>query len=91
MNKKLIFACLSIALLSACGKKQEVVFEAKSISYKRGDALWVSDMEKECAAMSKELSGYMKDGWRVVTSSPKEIPVARNNGTCVGTEYIVEK
>lgn len=48
-------------------------------------------MEKECAAMSKELSGYLKDGWRVVTSSPKEIPVARNNGMCVGTEYIVEK
>ncbi|MFZ2972562.1 MAG: hypothetical protein WA049_07965 [Ferribacterium limneticum] len=91
MNKKIAIAALSVLLVAACSKKQEIVFEAKSISYKRGDSYMVSTMQEECDKLSKEVSSYLKDGWRVVTSTPKEIPVALNTGMCVGTEYIVEK
>jgi hypothetical protein len=91
MTRNFFVALLILSSLSACSKKQEVIFEAKSISYRQGNSYMKSDMESECAQLSKELSSYLKDGWRVVTSSPKEVPVARNTGTCVGTEYIVEK
>lgn len=91
MNKKTFFIVLAILTISACSKTQEVIFEAKSISYRQGDSYMKSKMEEDCAKLSDELSDYLKAGWRVVTSSPKEIPVANNKGMCVGTEYIVER
>lgn len=91
MNKNISLALLILLSLCACSKKQEVIFEAKSISYRQGDRYWISEIENECGKLSEELSDFLKAGWRVVTSSPKEIPVANNKGTCVGTEYIVEK
>jgi len=82
---------LSLPLLVSCGKQQKVIFEAESISYKGGDRHWVSDIQRDCSAISESLAAYMKEGWKVVSSSPKEKLVTSNRGKCVGTEYIIEK
>ncbi len=89
MKLSLILAvCL---LMYGCGRSQEVIFEGSSISYKRGDSHYKDDMQKECAELSKELQPYLDKGWKVVSSAPKEKVVARNRGTCVGTEYVLDK
>ncbi|WP_157659173.1 hypothetical protein [Thauera butanivorans] len=83
---------LALLTLSTVGcKKQEILFEAQSISYKQKDSYAVMQMEKECSDLSKELKSYLDNGWRVIASSPKEKLVGGNRGTCVGTEYILEK
>lgn len=59
-------------LLVGCEKKQEIIFEAHSITYKRG----AEDMiEDECRKISEDLEEYRLDGWRVVASSPKEMVI----------------
>lgn len=85
--------CLIVLVLATmgCSKKQDVIFEAQSISYKNKDARWKDTIQRECGALSKELKGYLNDGWKVVASSPKEKLVFDNSGTCIGTEYVLEK
>lgn len=82
--------CLILLVLATmgCSKQQEVIFEAESISYKRD---WKPETQQECVELSKELKGYLNAGWKVITSSPKEKVVAKGNGKCVGTEYVLEK
>ena len=87
-----LFIAFSLVLtVTGCGKKQQVIFEAQSISYMRKDSSWTPEIEKECKKISTALSTLMEVGWKVVASSPKEKLVYDNRGTCVGTEYILEK
>lgn len=81
---------LAVAV-TGCGKKQEVIFDVESISYKEKNSFYIPKIQNECGEISKSLKKYLNDGWRVVTSSPKERMVVDNKGTCVGTEYILEK
>ena len=82
---------LLVFVIVGCSKKQEVIFDAESIRYKNKDSWATSEITKECNAISKELKTFLADGWKVVTSSPKEKLVYNNTGTCVGTEYVLEK
>lgn len=91
MHVKLGFLILLVFATIGCSKKQEVVFEAESIRYNNMDSWAKSEITKECSALSKELKTYLNDGWKVVTSSPKEKVVYNNTGSCIGTEYILEK
>lgn len=91
MRVSLCIAFSLILAVTGCGKKQQVIFEAQSISYKNKDSYLTSTIEKECVLISTSLSMLMDDGWKVVASSPKEKLVSDNRGTCVGTEYILEK
>jgi hypothetical protein len=89
MRVKLGCLVLLVLAITGCSKQQEVVFEAESIGYKGGAA--EPKTEEECIALSKELKGYLNDGWKVVASSPKEKVVADGYGKCIGTEYVLEK
>jgi hypothetical protein len=91
MFAKMACAMLLSFMVIGCSKKQEVIFEAQSISYKGGNSAWKPEIQKECSEMSKELKTFINDGWKVVASSPKEKVVAADKGTCIGTEYIIEK
>ena len=83
--------CLLVLTTLGCSKTQEVIFEAESIRYKKKDSWATSQIQDECGALSKELKTYLNEGWRVVASSPKEKLVSASMGTCVGTEYVLEK
>ena len=83
--------CLILLVLPimGCSKKhQAVIFEAESIRYVDGDSIKI---RQECNALSTALNAYLYDGWKVVASSPKEKLVANNRGTCIGTEYVLER
>ncbi len=79
---------LAVAMMG-CSKKQEVIFEAQTVSYPKNIGSWA--IEEECAKLSKDLSSYISDGWKVVASSAKERMVFHDMGKCIGTEYIIEK
>lgn len=91
MRAKLGCLILMVLAIMGCSKKQEVIFEAESIRYKNKDSMWTPEIQQECNALSKELKGYLNDGWKVVASSPKEKLVTNNRGSCIGTEYVLEK
>ncbi len=91
MHVKSILAILFVLTIAGCGKEQQVIFEAQSISYKKKYSYKVDLIQAECNQLSKELDSFLKKGWKVVASSPKEKVVANSDGLCVGTEYIVEK
>ncbi|GAB3656345.1 hypothetical protein [Ramlibacter alkalitolerans] len=85
---KLLFPVLAVAFLAAaCTKKQEVVFEATSVRW-RG---MIGTTEDECKKASRSIQQYLGDGWRIVSSSPKELVVNHGEGRCIGTEYVIEK
>ena len=86
--------CLILLVLATTGcsnKEQAVIYEVNSISYTSGEGWATPLMSEECRLLSKELKTYLNDGWKVVTSSPKEKVVYHNLGRCVGTEYVLEK
>jgi hypothetical protein len=89
-KRNLCIVMLLFAVIG-CSKKQKVIFEGQSIEYRRGDALWMDEIKKECSGVSESLSEYLEKGWKVTASSPKEKLVYNNKGTCKGTEYIIEK
>jgi hypothetical protein len=86
-----VIVILFVTCIGGCGKKQEVIFEVQTYSWKNRDAWQKSQIAEECDALSKELKGYLDKGWRVVASSPKEKLVVNSVGTCTGTEYVLEK
>jgi hypothetical protein len=77
--------------LVACNKQQKIIFAGDSISYKGSEARNSESIARECREISEKLDTYLKDGWRVVSSSPKEKVVYLDSGTCKGTEYVLEK
>lgn len=94
MHIKIRFLVLVMLLITGCSKKQEVIFEIESVTYeKRRGSFSNSDttIQKACNEMTHhELKTYLNDGWKVVASSPKE-KFVKGEGSCVGTEYILEK
>lgn len=82
---------LAIIILSACKAEQKIIFSGDSISYKNKDSYLSDLMSSECKSLSENLDDYLKNGWKIVTSSSKEKIVAHNSGTCKGTEYVLEK
>jgi hypothetical protein len=74
-------------LLAGCSKKQTIIFEAKSISWRGAE----SSVEQECRDASQAVQKYLDDGWKIVAASPKELVVFRGMGKCSGTEYVLEK
>lgn len=91
MRIKLGLLILLMLTVTGCNKKQEIIFEVQSVSYENQNSIWSPEIQQACIILSKELKGYLNDGWRVVTSSPKEKLVTDNKGTCIGTEYVLEK
>lgn len=91
MNIHYYLIVFAVMLLVGCQKEQKVIFEVQSVSYRQGDALFRSLIQEDCAKQSDRLSGYIGDGWKVVTSSQKEKVVMYDKGTCIGTEYVIEK
>lgn len=88
--------CLLLLVLTTmgCSKKQEVVYEVDGVRVKNQYISAEMEIHKECRAfneLNKELKAYLNDGWKVVTSSRKERLVYNNMGTCLGTEYVLEK
>jgi len=81
----------AMTILTACKVEQKIIFSGDSISYKNKDSYMSDLMSSECKSLSENLDDYLKNGWKVVTSSSKEKIVANNTGTCKGTEYILEK
>ena len=88
MHVKLGCVVFLVLATTACSKQQERIFEADSISYKRG---WQQETQEECLELSEELDTYLNNGWKVVASSPKAKVVADGKGECVGTEYVLTK
>jgi hypothetical protein len=90
--RAILGGCLILLVLPIMGcseKRQVVIFEAESIRYV--DKYSESKVQQECSALSKALNAYLYDGWKVVAALPKEKLVANNRGTCIGTEYVLEK
>lgn len=90
MKKSILLMVFSFLLLG-CKSEQKIIFVGESIEYKNKDKYLASLMAKECRELSSDLDVYLKDGWKVVSSSAKEKVVAENSGTCKGTEYVIEK
>lgn len=93
---KMIYVYLILSLLLligtlGCKKTQKVIFEVQSYSFRNKDSFDSSRIEEECAKLNDSLSKYMSTGWKVVSSSPNERVVYYDKGTCIGTEYIIEK
>jgi len=67
---------------------QKIIFQTNSITYKKG----ISDTRcKElCAKVSEPVSDYMTQGWKVVSSTPRQQAVD-NLCACDGVEYIISK
>lgn len=91
MKIKYLFIILFTLLLISCKKEQKVIYEVESVSYRQMDKLFSSLIKDECAKLSSPLNTYINDGWKVVTSTHKEKIVMYDKGTCVGTEYVIEK
>ena len=88
---KFISIILTTLIVIGCSKQQQVIFEAHSIKYKNRDSYITHQIEEACVKISDDLKARIDGGWRVVTSSAKEKLVVDNRGTCVGTEYVLEK
>lgn len=85
----LLFMMIVLGLIG-CSKQQKVVFDVESVSFERYSNT-ADKVKSECSALSEDVKTYMDSGWKVVTSSPKEKVVANGSGSCIGTEYVLEK
>lgn len=47
-------------------------------------------LQADCSAKHKDIDRFTGAGWRIVASSSKTVR-AGSNGSCVGTEYVIEK
>lgn len=79
-------------------KQQKIIFDVQSVSCTGSSSCAALNMMNQgtCMQMSESLKDQMADGWRVISSSPKEKVAQSGNSfsptvTCIGTEYIVEK
>ena len=91
MLNKYIFVCMLVLLVFGCSKEQKVIYEVQSISFKDDESYLSSQIQNECNSVSENLSSYINNEWKIETASPKEKLVFYNKGTCIGTEYILEK
>jgi len=73
-------------------KTQIVVFCADRISYRMGSA---GKCSLACSRYACRVETYLRNGWRIVTSAPKEYIVEPFYGfygcKCIGIEYVLEK
>lgn len=84
--------------LALIQKQQKIVYTVDSMKYKN-EFLTQLACEKACNNASDSVQSYLSDGWRIVASSPKQMPglmafessVTSDGCTCIGTEYVLEK
>ena len=105
MRNKPLITALAVSTLSivsiAWASEQKVIFELESTK-SRGVSRHTCD--SECTIIPKigrfpKASELLKDGWRIISSSPKEViqvdytTVAdlTTGCTCVGTQYVMQK
>ena len=90
---------LFVASLSHAAE-QKILFKADSIKYRSGTG--ESVCQERCDRRSKDINALISNGWRIVSSSPKDVIAAEYayvscstckplGCTCVGTEYVLQK
>lgn len=93
---------IGLALLAGCNSEtkpqapkgaieQKVIFSVDSVSCAgQYCGMVMGILQADCSAKHKNVDPFTGAGWRIVTSSPKTV-LSGSNGSCVGTEYILEK
>lgn len=69
-------------------KSQKRIYNASSIKYNNTYKI-LAECEYSCSGYSDSIDKYLNQNWRVITSTPKEIPID-DWCTCIGTEYVIE-
>lgn len=94
---------LLITLVDIAGaQEQTILFCAQStrsrseVPSTAGVAYAAGECRKDCAEHSEErckLKEHLREGWQIVTTTPREIPKEIPVGTCacVGTQYVLKK
>ncbi len=74
-------------------KQQKVIFDVSTVSCKGNEMcqMYMAMAQSTCSQMSTSLSSLMSQGWRVVTSTKKEMLASSGPAVCEGTEYVLEK
>lgn len=93
----LFFSSLLFTNISSAAK-QKMLFNVESISYRRDSAY---SCQRDCATKYNDppLEKMLNEGWRIVSSSPKEAigedDYVNSNFahgcTCKGTQYVLQK
>jgi hypothetical protein len=83
------FFSTNISLASA---EQKIVFCVESIKYKSVTGSETCQIFCNSKYGQYEIDSFLSDGWRIVSSSPKEaIPSDVFDCICVGTQYVLQK
>jgi len=70
---------------------QKRIYTVESMKYKASSILAWGSCRDACQKYSDDINTYLSEGYRVVTSSAKEMPTDEDACTCIGTEYVIQK
>jgi hypothetical protein len=101
----LSLACISSILLFTAtllhAAEQKIIFNAERIKFESGTT--AKQCQDKCSRRSgPDAQSFLSEGWKIVSSSPKEV-IAENywytpcntcqphGCTCIGTEYILQR